>query len=175
MNIHAIEGAEEDAYRYNPWRAPGYAPVADACGFTSLRPFMRNALRAFASDPCACFHAGGLAGGKGPHQGIGGDSSFTTTPLATMGDLGSRVLKPSANKTQWKAGTSVEVAWGIRYNHGGGCESLKNPPSRLHPFRSSAPRVRVRDCVAIDARSRFTVLCFVVVQTNTASARPTKH
>lgn len=93
MNVHAIEGVEEDAYRFNPWRAPGYAPVVDACG---------------------------MAGGKGPQQGIGGDSSYTTTPLATMGDLGSKVLKPSVNKTNWKAGTSVEVAWGIRYNHGGG-------------------------------------------------------
>lgn len=70
-----------------PLRAAGYAPVVDVCG---------------------------VAGGKGPHQGIGGDSAFSTTPLATMGDLGSQVLKPSENKTKWKAGTSVEVAWGIR-------------------------------------------------------------
>ena len=63
-----------------------------------------------------------MAGGKGPTQNIGGDSSFTTTPLATMGDRGSAQLKPTpeANRTHWKAGTSVEVAWGIRYNHGGG-------------------------------------------------------
>lgn len=63
-----------------------------------------------------------MAGGKGPHQNIGGDSSFTTTSLATMGDKGSTKLKPTApeNRTHWKAGTSVEVAWGIRYNHGGG-------------------------------------------------------
>lgn len=94
MNVNAVEGsAQEDPYRFNPWRAPGYAPVVDACG---------------------------MAGGKGPHQNIGGDSSFTTTPLATMGDLGSKKLKPSANKTRWTAGSSVEVAWGIRYNHGGG-------------------------------------------------------
>jgi hypothetical protein len=63
-----------------------------------------------------------MAGGKGPKQGIGGDSAFTTTPLATMGDKGSKQLQPTPpmNRTHWKAGTSVEVAWGIRYNHGGG-------------------------------------------------------
>ena len=50
-----------------------------------------------------------MAGGKGPHQNIGGDSSFTTTSLATMGDKGSTKLKPTApeNRTHWKAGTSV--------------------------------------------------------------------
>merc|ERR1719329_1897321 len=33
--------------------------------------------------------------------------------------LGSQ-LPPSKNKTHWKAGTNVTVAWGPRYNHGGG-------------------------------------------------------
>jgi hypothetical protein len=56
-----------------------------------------------------------MAGGKGPEQRIGGASNFKTTSLATMGDRGSKVLKPSANKTVWKAGSSVEVAWGIRF------------------------------------------------------------
>lgn len=30
MNLHAVEGSEEDVYRFQPWRAPGYAPVVDA-------------------------------------------------------------------------------------------------------------------------------------------------
>ena len=46
------EGTKEDAYRYNPWRAPGYAPVVDPCG---------------------------QAGGEYNGQHIGGDSVFTTT------------------------------------------------------------------------------------------------
>ena len=29
MNIHAIDGAVNDSYRFNPWRAPGSAPVVD--------------------------------------------------------------------------------------------------------------------------------------------------
>ena len=32
LNVGAEEGSEEDVYRYNPWRAPGYAPVVDPCG-----------------------------------------------------------------------------------------------------------------------------------------------
>ena len=74
-----------------------------------------------------------MAGGKGPKQGIGGDSAFTTTSLATMGDKGSVVLKPSVNKTKWKAGTSVEVAWGIRYN-------VRRAAARLLAMPSPVPR-----------------------------------
>ena len=32
MNKKAIAGSINDTYRYNPWRAPGFAPVEDACG-----------------------------------------------------------------------------------------------------------------------------------------------
>lgn len=92
LNMGAVEGSKEDAYRFNPWRAPGYAPVVDACG---------------------------QAGGKFKSQHIGGDSVFTDNKFAKMGDLGSK-LPPSANKTKWVAGTYVEVAWGPLYNHGGG-------------------------------------------------------
>eukprot|EP01052_Picozoa_sp_SAG31_P012295 SAG31_NODE_716_length_12626_cov_7.493973_7_plen_264_part_00 len=78
------------------WRAPGYAPVADPCG---------------------------IAGGEHPHQGIGGDSVFYKRTVngqtADYGDKGS-LLPPSALRPKWKRGTQVEVAWGPRYNHGGG-------------------------------------------------------
>ena len=37
-----------------------------------------------------------------------------------MGDLGSKVLQAAPSGTIWTVGTSVSVAWGIRYNHGGG-------------------------------------------------------
>ena len=94
MNMDAVEGSDSDPYRFNPWRAPGHAPVDDPCG---------------------------RAGGKFKQKPIGGDSVFTTTPIATMGDLGSQVLKPtpSSQRTSWRLGSAVEVAWGIRYNHGG--------------------------------------------------------
>jgi hypothetical protein len=29
MNVDAVAGEDEDSYRYNPWRAPGHAPVVD--------------------------------------------------------------------------------------------------------------------------------------------------
>lgn len=116
MNIAAIDGSVNDSYRfgdkhfdtwfgrkvyfqvcvlcrYNPWRAPGYAPVVDACG---------------------------QAGGKYKQTPVGGDSVFTTTKFATMGDLGSHVLPKGPPTATWKAGQNAPVTWGIRYNHGGG-------------------------------------------------------
>ena len=41
-----------------------------------------------------------------------------------MGMLGSKVLPASdpSNTTTWKAGSTPRVAWGMRFNHGGGCE-----------------------------------------------------
>lgn len=95
MNVDAVEGAEEDSYRFNPWRAPGSAPVVDACG---------------------------QAGGKYPQTPVGGDSVFVNTSIAGMGDLASEVLAWGAAgpPASWTAGSAVEVMWGIRYNHGGG-------------------------------------------------------
>ena len=92
MNVHAVEGSVEDSYRFNPWRRPGSAPVVDACG---------------------------QAGGKFERTPIGGDSVYTNTSLAHMGDFGSK-LPASPDPARWAAGSEVDVAWGIRYNHGGG-------------------------------------------------------
>merc|ERR1719393_1122187 len=36
---------------------------------------------------------------------------------------------PLANRTRWVAGTWVEVAWGPRYNHGGGYQYRLCPAS----------------------------------------------
>jgi hypothetical protein len=32
MNVHAVDGAANDRYKFNYWRASGLAPVADSCG-----------------------------------------------------------------------------------------------------------------------------------------------
>ena len=93
MNRGVAPGSASDSYRFNPWRSPGTAPVEDACG------------RAGGTDPA--------------HEGPG-EAKFATTIFATMGDLGSRVLAPAPSGTVWAAGASVEVSWGIRFNHGGG-------------------------------------------------------
>eukprot|EP00039_Didymoeca_costata_P018793 m.334995 g.334995 ORF g.334995 m.334995 type:complete len:409 (-) comp17490_c0_seq1:105-1331(-) len=101
MNINAVEGSVNDSYRFNPWRAPGSAPIVDACG---------------------------QAGGKFPQTPMGGDSTYTNTPLAKFGDMGSQ-LPPMKNQPTWVAGSSVQVAWGMRYNHGGGYQYRLCPAS----------------------------------------------
>lgn len=64
------------------------------------------------------FSASSTAGGKYPITPIGGDSVYTDTPLAKMGDKGSKVLPPVSDALQptWKVGTEVDVAWGMRYS-----------------------------------------------------------
>eukprot|EP00658_Telonema_sp_P-2_P014315 TRINITY_DN15440_c0_g1_i20.p1 TRINITY_DN15440_c0_g1~~TRINITY_DN15440_c0_g1_i20.p1 ORF type:complete len:290 (-),score=40.93 TRINITY_DN15440_c0_g1_i20:36-905(-) len=93
MNLGAQPGSHQDTYRFNPWRAPGSAPVTDACG---------------------------TAGGTSPSQRGPGDAIYADTPFATMGDRGSKVLAPAPSGVIWSAGQKVEVWWGIRFNHGGG-------------------------------------------------------
>ena len=97
MNIHATDGAVDDSYRYNPWRAPGTAPVVDPCG---------------------------QAGGKFLQAPMGGDSEFTTVLVHgknwSMGDMGSTLPPTIGPLPQWVAGADVQVAWGMRFNHGGG-------------------------------------------------------
>eukprot|EP00929_Paragymnodinium_shiwhaense_P085984 TRINITY_DN46463_c0_g1_i1.p1 TRINITY_DN46463_c0_g1~~TRINITY_DN46463_c0_g1_i1.p1 ORF type:complete len:398 (-),score=38.86 TRINITY_DN46463_c0_g1_i1:33-1226(-) len=102
MNRKAVEGSVDDSYRLNPWRAPGYAPVSDACG---------------------------MAGGTSrPHAGAG-EAVFHDLAYAKMGDLGSKVLKKTPSGVTWKAGSAVQVKWGIRFNHGGGYQYRLCPSS----------------------------------------------
>ena len=63
-------------------------------------------------DPC------GRAGGTTKQHAGPGVAVFATTKYATQGDLGSKVLKPAASGTTWRAGDAVEVSWGIRYTRG---------------------------------------------------------
>lgn len=94
MNRHSAAMSANDTYQFNPWRSPGAAPVSDACG---------------------------MAGGDGAAQGRRGEAKFHPVPWAKQGDRGSKVLKKGPPSAIYRAGSSVEVAWGIRYNHGGGC------------------------------------------------------
>merc|ERR1719453_1770932 len=79
--------------KHHPWRYPGSAPVEDPCG---------------------------IAGGwfTQGEQGNGGDAP----PGIPQGELGtkSNFSQPLIDKTQWVAGSVVDVAWGITANHGGG-------------------------------------------------------
>ena len=93
MNRWAVEGSVNDTYRHSPWRRPGSAPVVDACG---------------------------QAGGTEPWHAGPGVAVYANNSFARFGDHGSKVLPPAPSGTVWEVGTSVEVSWGIRFNHGGG-------------------------------------------------------
>lgn len=83
-------GSADDFTKFNPWRAPGSAPVFDACG-----------------------RAGG-----GPHP-TGGHGEYINTPFAEFGDMGSKLPKLDSGAV-WKVGSTVETMWNVRANHGGG-------------------------------------------------------
>eukprot|EP00316_Scyphosphaera_apsteinii_P021200 CAMPEP_0119311268 /NCGR_PEP_ID=MMETSP1333-20130426/22013_1 /TAXON_ID=418940 /ORGANISM="Scyphosphaera apsteinii, Strain RCC1455" /LENGTH=362 /DNA_ID=CAMNT_0007315613 /DNA_START=66 /DNA_END=1154 /DNA_ORIENTATION=+ len=91
LNRNVTAGSAEDWTRFNPWRAPGNAPVFDPCG-----------------------RAGGASH---PTPGHG---EFTNTTFAKFGDLGSKVLPKYPTGTVWAAGSTVETMQSIRANHGGG-------------------------------------------------------
>merc|ERR1712008_584191 len=95
VNRNATPGSPEDIYKHNPWRAPGQAPVADACG---------------------------LAGGTPWKAEVGEAGVYTTTKYAHHGMNGT-LLKPLDNgmaPTMWKIGGEGEVTWQLENNHGGG-------------------------------------------------------
>ena len=92
VNTDAECGSAADRYAFTPWRAPGFAPVFDACGM-----------------------AGGRAAGPGGHGAV-----YRNTSHAKQGDLGSAVLGALNTNTTWSAGDTVEVSWAITANHGGG-------------------------------------------------------
>ena len=92
-NTQAASGSAEDFYRFSPWRAPGSAPVVDACG---------------------------SAGGRLPGQGTGpAGAQYEATVHAKEGDVGSGLPQQPSGAT-WKIGGLAEVGWTIMANHGGG-------------------------------------------------------
>jgi hypothetical protein len=82
-------GSAEDQWRSTPWRAPGSAPVLDACG---------------------------MAGGTPTETHSG--AQYFPTPNGRQGDLGSKTLKPLPTGTVWTAGSMQNVSWAINANHG---------------------------------------------------------
>jgi len=102
FNRHVKAGSEADVYKHNPWRAPGSAPVFDACG---------------------------MAGG-GPKEQCG-EAKYTPTKFAKQGDLGSEVLPEAPTGITWRAGDVVEAKWSVRANHGGGYQYRLCPSSQL--------------------------------------------
>ena len=93
VNRNAERNSPHDIYRHNPWRAPGHAPVADACGLAGGTPW-----------PVDASEEGRYVNTAHAHHGMRG----TDLPEMPTG-------------TVWKAGGTAEVAWNVRFNHGGGC------------------------------------------------------
>jgi len=93
VNTQAECGGPEDIYYFSPWRAPGSAPVIDACG---------------------------SAGGRFPGQGTGGaGAQFQNSSVAKQGDVGSK-LPQGPSMATWSLGSTQEVGWTVMANHGGG-------------------------------------------------------
>ena len=90
-NLAATPGSVEDIWKFNPWRAPGKAPVFDSCGMAGGNTF-------------EVFNAG----------------AYRTTRFAKQGDLGSRVLPKRPTGTVWPRGERVKARWELTAAHGGG-------------------------------------------------------
>ena len=88
-----------------------------------------------------------MAGGNTPIQGRGGEAKFHTVPWASQGDLGSKVLKKGQATANYTAGSTVEMSWAIRYNHGGGCEPLP-PFAPAYAVGLGVARLRVLSCAS---------------------------
>lgn len=81
----------QDKYQWNPWRAPGSAPVFDPCG----------------------------AAGGGPNR-VETAAPYVDTPFARQGDLGTKVLPKHPTGVVWRSGGRAEVKLSVRANHAGG-------------------------------------------------------
>eukprot|EP00316_Scyphosphaera_apsteinii_P020496 CAMPEP_0119304344 /NCGR_PEP_ID=MMETSP1333-20130426/5583_1 /TAXON_ID=418940 /ORGANISM="Scyphosphaera apsteinii, Strain RCC1455" /LENGTH=373 /DNA_ID=CAMNT_0007307203 /DNA_START=9 /DNA_END=1130 /DNA_ORIENTATION=+ len=92
VNRNVTAGSELDIYKHNPWRAPGTAPVGDACG---------------------------LAGGTPWKEEVSEAGDYTTTKFAHHGMNGTK-LPPLDTGVVWTLGLEAEVTWQIENNHGGG-------------------------------------------------------
>lgn len=87
VNVNVSSGPD-DWTRFQPWRAPGSAPVAGS----------------------GC----GVAGGGDVWNANGG------WPARGMSQGQDPLTLPAGPQTNWTAGSTVEVAWGMWANHGGG-------------------------------------------------------
>ena len=99
-NRNATEGGPHDIWKFQPWRSPGLAPVADACG---------------------------MAGGSAAPMYNGAE--YTPTKYGKQGDLGSYILPHRRTGVSWTRGGTANVSWYIAFNHGGGYKYRLCPKS----------------------------------------------
>ena len=132
-NQNATPGSYADIFKFNPWRAPGKAPVFDACGMAG-------------GNPTEVFNAG----------------AYNTTKFAKQGDLGSEVLAPRPSGTVWKRGGTATARWQQTAAHGGGYQYRLCPASeplteacfQRHPLEFASPE-RHRVLFADSALDRY--------------------
>lgn len=101
LNLEATPLALNDIYKHNPWRAPGSAPVANACGLAGGTPWGPNV----------------------PEEGV-----YVNTSYAHHGMKGTDLPKMPTGVT-WKIGGEATVSFNIRNNHGGGYQYRLCPVS----------------------------------------------
>ena len=87
--LNATPFSKEDITRWNPWRAPGRAPLYDPGGMAGGAPVWRKTAL-----------------------------TYYDTQYAKQGDLGTEVLPPNPTGVVWEAGATVETKWTVRANHG---------------------------------------------------------
>merc|ERR1719309_1342929 len=90
-----------DIYAKHPWRSPGTAPIFSPCGVGG-------------GNPHGCPE--GAPPGERVYE-LGGDcqgGGYSYGPKAED------VRFPGVVTTHWAIGSTAEVAWGIKANHGGG-------------------------------------------------------
>jgi len=94
--------SSQDRTKNNPWRAPGYAPVENACG---------------------------IAGGW-DQEGAPGNGGYPPAGIK-QGMLGTDLPEvPQEHQARWEAGSLQNVSWSITANHGGGYQYRLCPKSR---------------------------------------------
>lgn len=89
-NRNSTVGSPADVFKFNPWRAPGQAPVFDPCGMAGGAPVPTTAA-----------------------------AEYNPTVYAKQSDLGSK-LKPRPSGTVWKRGTVALARQQSTAPHGGG-------------------------------------------------------
>jgi len=116
------------AFRYNPWKAPGYAPVANPCGI--LGGWRYDNARDYIAGPGNSLEL--YKASKGGPTNTEMPPANMTTPAGTHGTTallydqnmkmqqaqGGKIAPPTYNV--WKAGSTAEVAFNLVANHGGG-------------------------------------------------------
>jgi len=123
-------GSKADKYRYNPWRAPGHAPVLDPCGIVGGFTWDKQVPALYINGPespgsLVPKKKGRVVNGAAAPTGMEFSAGTKGSPLFHS-YLSAKALKPSnytTPVTRWTAGESAEVAMGAWYaNHGGGSQ-----------------------------------------------------